>query len=100
MEFISENASAYIAHETRGIAKSLVVKPTNTPVCSPQSMANSFVNIFMCDYMSEPHKSARCVAGVSAIAFEHLNEIHLHLSLKMMSPGEFRRRADHTVHQG
>lgn len=37
LEFLTNNGSAYIAHETRGIAKSLGLKPNNTPVCSPQS---------------------------------------------------------------
>ena len=46
LEFLTDNGSAYIAHETRSIARSLGLKPINTPVCSPQSngMAESFVN--------------------------------------------------------
>ena len=33
-------------------------------------------------------------------AFEHLNEIHSHSSLKMMSPREFRRRQNETTRKG
>ena len=49
-----DNGSAYIAHETRRIARSLGLTPVNTPVCSPQSngMAESFVNTFRRDYVS------------------------------------------------
>lgn len=53
LELLTDNDSAYIAHETRGIARSLGLKPINTPVCSPQSngMAESFVNTFKRDYI-------------------------------------------------
>jgi len=37
LQFLSDNGSAYIAHETRRIARSLGLTPVNTPVCSPQS---------------------------------------------------------------
>ena len=48
LQFLSDNGSAYIAYETRHIARSLGLTPVNTPVCSPQSngMAESFVNTF------------------------------------------------------
>ena len=48
LEFLSDNGGAYIAHDTRRIARSLGLRPINTPVCSPQSngMAESFVNTF------------------------------------------------------
>ena len=54
LQFLSDNGSAYIAHETRRIARSLGLTPVNTPVCSPQSngMAESFVNTFKRDYVS------------------------------------------------
>jgi transposase InsO family protein len=57
------NSSADIAAETRALARSLGLRPINTPVCSPQS---------------------------NGIA-EHFNEAHPHPSLKMRSPREFRR---------
>jgi len=54
LEFLSDNGGAYIAHDTRRIARSLGLTPINTPVCSPQSngMAESFVNTFRRDYES------------------------------------------------
>ena len=35
LQFLSDNGSAYIAHETRHIDRSLGLTPVNTPVCSP-----------------------------------------------------------------
>ena len=37
LEFLSDNGDAYIAVQTRQMARSLGLKPINTPVCSPQS---------------------------------------------------------------
>ena len=54
LEFLSDNGGAYIAAETRALARALGLKPINTPVCSPQSngMAESFVNTFKRDYVA------------------------------------------------
>lgn len=41
LEFLTDNGNAYITHETRGIARSLGLKPINTPVCSPQPSARN-----------------------------------------------------------
>lgn len=93
---------APIAHETRGIARSLGLKPINTPVCSPQSndMVESFVNTFKRDYMSRMDlRDAPTVLAQLPGAFKHFNEIHPHSSLKMMSPRELRRRQNHPAHQ-
>ena len=95
LQFLSDNGSAYIAHETRRIASSLGLTPVNTPVCSPQSngMAESFVNTFKRDYVSRMDLSnARTVLAQLPAAFEHFNEVHPHSSLKMKSPREFRRQ--------
>lgn len=95
LQFLSDNGSAYIAHETRRIARSLGLTPVNTPVCSPQSngMAESFVNTFKRDYVSPMDLSdARTVLAQLPAAFEHFNEIHPHASLKIKSPREFRRQ--------
>ena len=103
LEFLSDNGSAYIAADTRAVARSLGLKPINTPVCSPQSngMAESFVNTFKRDYMSRMDlRDAPTVLAQLPGAFEHFNEIHPHSSLKMMSPREFRRRQNHPAHQG
>jgi putative transposase len=52
IEFLSDNGSVSIAKTIRELAKSLGLKPINTPVCSPQSngMAESFSNTFRRDY--------------------------------------------------
>lgn len=92
LQFLSDNGGAYIAHETRNIARSLGLTPVNTPVCSPQSngMAESFVNTFKRDYVSRMDLSdAQTVLAQLSAAFEHFNEVHPHSSLKMKSPREF-----------
>jgi transposase InsO family protein len=95
LEFLADNGGAYIAHDTRRIARSLGLTPINTPICSPQSngMAESFVNTFRRDYESRMDLSdARAVLAQLAAAFEHFNEVHPHSSLKMRSPRQFRRQ--------
>ncbi len=37
LEFLSDDGGAYIATDTRALARSLGLKPINTLVCSPQS---------------------------------------------------------------
>jgi transposase InsO family protein len=94
LEFLSDNGGAYIAADTRSVARQLGLKPINTPVCSPQSngMAESFVNTFRRDYVSRMDLSdASTVMAQLPAAFEHFNEVHPHSSLKMRSPREFRR---------
>jgi transposase InsO family protein len=95
LEFLSDNGGAYIAHDTRRIARSLGLTPINTPVCSPQSngMAESFVNTFRRDYESRMDLTdAPTVLAQLTAAFEHFNEVHPHSSLKMRSPRQFRRQ--------
>ena len=95
LEFLSDNGGAYIAHDTRRIARSLGLRPINTPVCSPQSngMAESFVNTFRRDYESRMDLTdAPTVLAQLAAAFEHFNDVHPHSSLKMRSPREFRKQ--------
>jgi putative transposase len=94
LEFPSDNGGAYIATDTRSVARQLGLKPINTPVCSPQSngMAESFVNTFKRDYVSRMDLTdAPTVMAQLPAAFEHFNEVHPHSSLKMRSPREFRR---------
>ncbi len=95
LEFLSDNGGAYIAADTRALARSLGLRPINTPVCSPQSngMAESFVNTFKRDYVARMDlRDARTVLAQLPAAFEHFNEVHPHSSLKMRSPREFRRQ--------
>jgi transposase InsO family protein len=93
LQFLSDNGGAYIAGDTRAIARSLGLKPITTPVCSPQSngIAESFVNTFRRDYLSRMDLSnAAVVLAQLPAAFEHFNVVHPHSSLKMMSPRQFR----------
>lgn len=95
LEFLSDNGGAYIAADTRAVARSLGLKPINTPVCSPQSngIAESFVNTVKRDYVPRMDvRNARAVLAQLPSAFEHLNEMHPHSSLKMLSPREFRQQ--------
>ena len=91
LEFLTDNGGAYIAADTRSVARSLGLTPVNTPVCSPQSngMAESFVNTFKRDYVARMDLSD--AAAQLPAAFEHFNEVHPHSSLKMRSLREFRR---------
>ena len=94
LEFLTDNGGAYIAADTRMMARSLGLTPVNTPVCSPQSngMAESFVNTFKRDYVARMSlRDAATVMAQLSAAFEHFNEVHPHSSLKMRSPREFRR---------
>jgi putative transposase len=79
LEFLSDNGGAYIAADTRALARSLGLKPINTPVCSPQSngMAESFVNTFKRDYVARMDlRDARTALAQLPVAFEHFNEVH------------------------
>lgn len=94
LEFLSDNGGAYIAADTRAVARQLGLTPVNTPVCSPQSngMAESFVNTFKRDYVSRMDLAdATTVMMQLPAAFEHFNEVHPHSALKMRSPREFRQ---------
>lgn len=94
LEFLTVDGGAYIAADTRAMARSLGLSPINTPVCSPQSngMAESFVNTFKRDYVARMDlRDAATVLAQPPAAFEHFNELHPHSALKMRSPREFRR---------
>jgi putative transposase len=66
----------------------------HTPVCSPQSngMAESFVNTFKRDYVSQMDRSsAAIVLRQMPAAFEHFNEVHPHSALGYRSPRLYRK---------
>ncbi|KQW52426.1 hypothetical protein ASC81_06850 [Pelomonas sp. Root405] len=103
LEFLTDNGGAYIAGDTRAIARSLGLKPVNTPVCSPQSngMAESFVNTFKRDYVSRMDLAdAKTVMAQLPAAFEHFNNVHPHSSLRMRSPREFRQHQQRVTQTG
>jgi putative transposase len=94
LQFLADNGGAYRAHETHAIARQLGLTPIHTPVCSPQSngMAESFVNSFKRDYVSQMDRStAAAVLAQLPDAFNHFNEVHPHSALKLKSPRMFRR---------
>jgi putative transposase len=102
LEFLSDNGGAYRAHETHAIARQLGLIPIHTPVCSPQSngMAESFVNTFKRDYVSQMDRStAAIVLAQLPDAFEHFNEVHPHSALKWKSPRMFRRELARQAHE-
>lgn len=93
LEFLSDNGGAFRARDTHTLVKELGIRPVHTPVCSPQSngMAESFVNTFKRDYVSQMDRSsASTVLHQMPAAFKHFNEIHPHSSLGYRSPSMFR----------
>ncbi len=75
IEWLSDNGSGYIAHETRAFASGIGLKPLTTPVCSPQSngMAESFVKTMKRDYVAfMPKPDAATAVRNLAIAFATL----------------------------
>ncbi len=52
IEWLTDNGSCYIAHDTKAFAKGIGLEPRTTPVESPQSngMAEAFVRTFKRDY--------------------------------------------------
>lgn len=75
IEWMTDNGSAYRAHDTRRFARLLGLKPKRTAVRSPESngVAESFVKTMKRDYISVmPRPAAR--TAVQNLAFEHYNE--------------------------
>jgi transposase InsO family protein len=94
LEFLSDNGGAFRAKDTHSLVRELGIKPVHTPVCSPQSngMAESFVNTFKRDYVSQmDRRSADVVLRQMPAAFRHFNEVHPHSSLGYKSPSMFRK---------
>jgi putative transposase len=94
LEFLSDNGGAYQAKDTHALVKDLDIKSVHAPVCSPQSngMAQSFVNTFKRDYVSQiDRSSAAIVLRQMPAAFDHFNEVHPHSALGYRSPRMFRK---------
>ena len=91
IEWLTDNGSAYTAHETRTFALSMGLLPCTTPVQSPESngMAEAFVKTFKRDYVHLNRlEDARVVMEQLPTWFEDYNENHPHQGLKMRSPRE------------
>ncbi|MEY1637883.1 IS3 family transposase [Morganella morganii] len=95
LEWLTDNGSAYRAHETRAFARLLGLEPCTTAVRSPESngIAESFVKTIKRDYISiMPKPDGRTAVMNLAVAFSHYNEHHPHSALGYRSPREYIRR--------
>lgn len=95
LEWLTDNGSAYRAHETRAFARMLGLAPCTTRVRSPESngIAESFVKTIKRGYISIMPKPDSQMAVINlAVAFSHYNEHHPHSALGYCSPREFIRR--------
>ena len=94
IEWLTDNGSPYIAHDTRAFARQIGLEPVTTAIRSPQSngMAEAFVKTFKRDYADRmDRRDAPTLMRQLGEAFEHYNSIHPHKALKMMSPRLFRQ---------
>ena len=92
IEWLTDNGSGYIAHETRRFAREIGLEPLTTPVESPQSngMAEAFVRTMKRDYARvNPMPSAEIVLRQLPVWFDHYNQLHPHKALGYRSPREF-----------
>ncbi|GDK29746.1 transposase [Escherichia coli] len=95
IQWLTDNGSAYTAHETRQFARELNLEPCTTAVSSPQSngMAERFVKTMKEDYIAfMPKPNVRTALHNLAVAIEHYNETHPHSALGYLSPREYRRQ--------
>lgn len=95
IEWLTDNGSAYRAHETRAFAREIGLEPRTTAVRSPQSngIAESFVKTIKRDYIAwMPKPDSQAAVQNLAMAFEHYNENHPHSALGYRSPREYQRR--------
>ncbi|HBV8602059.1 TPA: IS3 family transposase, partial [Citrobacter freundii] len=95
VQWLTDNGSAYTAHETRKFARELNLEPCTTAVSSPQSngMAERFVKTMKEDYITfMPKPDVRTAIENLAAAFNHYNENHPHSALGYNSPREYRRQ--------
>ena len=92
IEWLTDNGSGYIAHDTRRFARDIGFEPRTTPVESPQSngMAEAFVRTMKRDYARvSPLPDAAAVMRQLPTWFEHYNTVHPHRALRYRSPREF-----------
>ncbi|EOS4029430.1 IS3 family transposase [Escherichia coli] len=95
IQWLTDNGSAYTAHETRQFARELNLEPCTTAVSSLQSngMAERFVKTMKEDYIAfMPKPNVRTALHNLAVAIEHYNETHPHSALGYLSPREYRRQ--------
>ncbi len=93
IEWLSDNGSAYTAHETRSFARMIGLDVRTTPVHSPESngMAEAFIKTFKRDYVHiNPLNDATTVMEQLPNWFDDYNNSHPHKALRMRSPREYR----------
>lgn len=94
IEWLTDNGSAYTAHDTRNFALNMGLAPCTTPVQSPESngMAEAFVKTFKRDYVHVNRlDDARVVLDQLPGWIKDYNEVAPHKGLKMKSPREYRK---------
>ncbi len=94
VQWLTDNGSAYTAHETRRFARELNLEPCTTAVSSPRSngMAERFVKTMKEDYIAfMPKPYVRTDLRNLAAAFTHYNENHPHSALGYHSLREYLR---------
>jgi transposase InsO family protein len=94
IEWLTDNGSAYTAHDTVRFARMMGLEVCTTPYYSPESngMAESFIKTFKRDYVElNDIPDAQTVMKKLPLWFEDYNEYHPHKGLKMRSPREHRR---------
>ena len=92
IEWLSDNASCYIAGDTRSFASDIGLEPRTTPIESPQSngMAEAFVRTIKRDYVRVSQRpNAEAVMRQLPSWIAHYNEVHPHKALGCRSPSEF-----------
>lgn len=94
IEWLTDNGSPYIAHETQRFGHELGFAVKRTALRSPQSngMAEAFVKTLKRDYASiHPRFDAASVLQALPLWINDYNEHHPHRALKMKSPREYRK---------
>ncbi len=94
-QWLTDNGSAYRAHETRQFARALNLESCTTAVSSPQcnGMEERFEKTMKENYTTfMPKPNVRTVLHNLAVAIEHYNENHPHSALGYRSPREYRHQ--------
>jgi putative transposase len=95
VEWLSHNGPAFISTDTRLFAETIGLTVCTPPYYSPQSngMTEAFVKTFKRDFVyANRFYDARIVLAQLPKWFEDYIENHLHMTLKMMSPRQVKRR--------
>lgn len=95
IQWLTDNCSAYTAHETRLFARELNLEPCTTAVSSHQNngMAERFVKTMKENHIAFiPKPNVRAALHNLAVAIEHYNEKHQHSALGYLSSREYRRQ--------